>query len=69
MRRWLRRLQSELDDERKDLERARAASRAVIHEVADVVLQLRAASEHLEQIMQDLAAQEGEEGEDYDTPS
>lgn len=61
MRRWLRRVQSELEAEREETKEARALSKDVLHEVADVVLKLRAAAEDLERVMQDMAKQETEE--------
>lgn len=61
MNKWLRRLRNELEAEREATRLARSVSRDVLHEVADVVLQLRSAAEDLERVMRDLAEREEEE--------
>lgn len=59
MKRWVRRQAEEINAERQEVESERGSLRDLIHDVADVVIQLRVATEALEEALVDLTEREG----------
>lgn len=62
MKRWVRRQAEEVEAERAGLAEEKGSLKDLIHDVADVVIQLRVATEDLERALAELAERE-ESGE------
>jgi cation transport regulator ChaC len=58
MKRWIKREVEEVKAERAAAQQERGSLKDLIHDVADVVIALRVATEDLEQALQELAQRE-----------
>jgi hypothetical protein len=58
MKRWIKREVEQVQIEREAAQRERGSLKDLIHDVADVVIALRVATEDLERALQDLAQRE-----------
>jgi vacuolar-type H+-ATPase subunit I/STV1 len=60
-RRWVRKQAEEIKAERAEVQIERGSLKDLIHDVADVVIALRVATEDLEQALRELAQREEED--------
>lgn len=65
--RWVRRQAEEVKKERQAVKDGQSSLKELIHDVADVVIALRVATEDLERALQDLARREEGKGDDDPT--
>lgn len=61
MKRWIRKQVEEAEVERVELAVEKTSLKTLIHDVADVVIQLQAATEDLERALVELAAREDDD--------
>lgn len=63
MKRWVRKQAEEVEAERAGIADERQSLKTLIHEVSDVVIQLRVATEDLERALTELVEREERSGE------